>query len=215
VDARTARVLCCAEAFRIESAGAFDCAVADALVAAGLLPGVQEETGGPAREAPASGRVAVTRGGAALDLGGIAKGYAVDRAIDLLLELGIRSALVNAGGDLRHIGTEATTIGLRDPADPSRRVASLALRDRALASSASTRLGSAAIAQAPRHSALIDPRRQRPIGPSAGVSVAAPQCMIADALTKVVLVSGDIHHPMLIAHGAEVVLYRAADGPPA
>ena len=39
--------------------------------------------------------------------------------------------------------------------------------------------------------------------------------MIADALTKVVLVTGDIRHPMLAAHAAEVVLYRAADGAPA
>ena len=42
VDARTAQVLRCAEALRIESAGAFDCAVADALIAAGLLPSLPE-----------------------------------------------------------------------------------------------------------------------------------------------------------------------------
>jgi thiamine biosynthesis lipoprotein len=214
VDTRTAQVLRCAEALRIESAGAFDCAVADALVAAGLLPPMPEAEDG-AWETSTGGRVEVTRSAARLDLGGIAKGYAVDRAVDLLLELGIRSALVNAGGDLRHIGAKAATIRLRDPADPSRLVASLALRDRALASSASSGLAGEDSMLAPRRSALIDPRSRRPLGPAAGVSVTAPSCMVADALTKVVLVTGDVHHPMLAAHAAEVVLYRAADGPPA
>jgi FAD:protein FMN transferase len=214
VDARTAQVLRCAEALRIESAGAFDCAVADVLIAARLLPSMPEAED-DASETSAAGRVVVTRGAARLDLGGIAKGYAVDRAVDLLLELGIRSALVNAGGDLRHVGNQAATIRLRDPANPSHLIAALALRDRALASSASSGLAGDGSTPAPEPSALVDPRSRRPLGPSAGVSVTAPSCMIADALTKVVLVSGDIRHPMLAAHAAEVVLYRAADGAPA
>jgi FAD:protein FMN transferase len=228
VDARTAEVLHCAEALRIESEGAFDCAVADALVAAGWLPAMPEAKD-EERETSARGRVTVTRGAATLDLGGIAKGYAVDRAIELLLGLGVSSALVNAGGDLRHVGADAVTIHLRDPADPSRLVAALALRDRALASSASSGLAGAGAAQVspasggpagvgrahmPRHSSLIDPRRRQSLGANAGVSVTAPRCMIADALTKVVLVTGDLRHPMLIAHDAEVVLYQAGDGPP-
>jgi FAD:protein FMN transferase len=214
VDARTAQVLRCAEALRIESAGAFDCAVADVLIAAGLLPSMPEADN-DASETSTGSCVAVTRGAARLDLGGIAKGYAVDRAVDLLLELGIRSALVNAGGDLRHVGSKPATIRLRDPADPSRLVAALALRERALASSASSGLAGDGLTPAPERSALVDPRSRRPLGPAAGVSVTAPSCMIADALTKVVLVSGDIRHPMLATHAAEVLLYRAADGPPA
>ncbi len=82
----------------------------------------------------------VERGTAHLDLGGIAKGYAVDRAIALLVERGVRSALVNAGGDLRHVGSESVTIRLRDPADPARLVAAIDIRDAALASSASSGL---------------------------------------------------------------------------
>ncbi len=42
------------------------------------------------------------------------------------------------------------------------------------------------------------------------MSIRARQCMIADALAKIVLVTGDIHHPLLRSHDAEVVLYRAA-----
>src|SRR5258708_22076766 len=54
----------------------------------------------------------------ALDLGGIAKGFAVDRAVAVLRRHGIRAAVVNAGGDLRAIGP-AVPIHLRDPVDPS------------------------------------------------------------------------------------------------
>jgi thiamine biosynthesis lipoprotein len=208
VDARSAEVLRCAESLRFESAGAFDCAVADALLSTGLLPSMPE-----ARDAGtnASSRrdATVTRGAARLDLGGIAKGYAVDRAIDVLKGFGVQSALVNAGGDLRHLGAEAVEIGLRDPADPSRLLGSIALHDRALASSASSGLAPATEARAKQRSALIDPRCGAPLAPSAGTSVTAPRCMIADALTKVVLVTRDIHHSMLSAHGATVVLYRA------
>ena len=48
-----------------------------------------------------------------LDLGGIAKGYAIDRAIERLQELGCTSGLVNAGGDLRVFGERTETIFLR------------------------------------------------------------------------------------------------------
>lgn len=55
-----------------------------------------------------------------LDLGGIAKGHAIDRAIGKLQELGCTSGLVNAGGDLRVFGDRAETIFLRRPAgDPA------------------------------------------------------------------------------------------------
>lgn len=54
----------------------------------------------------------------ALDFGGFIKGYAVDRAIDILRDYGIESALVNAGGDLRAIGKKANipwAVGVLDP----------------------------------------------------------------------------------------------------
>ena len=51
-----------------------------------------------------------------LDLGGIAKGYAIDRAIDTLLEHGCTSGLVNAGGDVRVVGDRTETILLRQRA---------------------------------------------------------------------------------------------------
>ena len=55
----------------------------------------------------------VCRKSVALDLGGIAKGYAVDRAIEVLVAQGCTSGLVNAGGDLRIFGTQRETLLLR------------------------------------------------------------------------------------------------------
>jgi thiamine biosynthesis lipoprotein len=74
-----------------------------------------------------------------LDLGAIAKGYAVDRAVDALRSGGIRQAIVNAGGDLYALGTapdgEPWQIGVRDP-DDTRRVAEvLAVSDGAVGTS--------------------------------------------------------------------------------
>jgi thiamine biosynthesis lipoprotein len=214
VDPRTVEVLRWAEALRAESGGAFDCAVADTLIALGLLPPVQPAQDNETGRA-ASGQLMVARGAALLDLGGIAKGYAVDRAIEVLRGFGVASALVNAGGDLRHFGRKAATVHLRDPADPSRLVACIAVRDMALASSASNGLWHAAAMPTDRLSALIDARHRTPLAAAAGASVVAPHCMMADALAKVALVTGNRRHPMLSTYGAKIVLYRSAGRAPA
>lgn len=86
------------------------------------------------------GRRAVVRDAdVAVDLGGIAKGYAVDRAARALRERGIAHALVNVGGDLMAIGAsqdgDPWRIGVVDPADPTRLARTLAVRDEAVATS--------------------------------------------------------------------------------
>ncbi|HHJ12776.1 MAG TPA: FAD:protein FMN transferase [Gammaproteobacteria bacterium] len=76
--------------------------------------------------------------GMRIDLGGIAKGYAVDRCIALLQDLGIGRALVRAGGDSRVIGDRwgrPWTIGVRDPRDPDGLVAVIPLMDVAVSTS--------------------------------------------------------------------------------
>src|SRR5215831_10833463 len=57
----------------------------------------------------------------AIDLGGIAKGFAVDRAVEALIDHGALAGMVNAGGDLRVFGIEARSIELRTPAGALRR----------------------------------------------------------------------------------------------
>jgi len=78
-----------------------------------------------------------------LDLGGIAKGYGVDRAAGVLRSWGVVHALVNVGGDLVASGEspegDPWKIGVRDPRAPGRLVATLTASDGAIATSGTTR----------------------------------------------------------------------------
>jgi thiamine biosynthesis lipoprotein len=74
-----------------------------------------------------------------LDLGAIAKGYAVDRAVEALRRHGVERAVVDVGGDLYALGSaadgEAWRIGIQDPDDTRRLAAVLEVRDAAVATS--------------------------------------------------------------------------------
>lgn len=76
--------------------------------------------------------------GVKIDLGGIAKGYAVDQGVEHLVDLGIKHALVSAGGDTRILGDRLGRpwlVGIRDPENPDKVVAMLPLQDEALSTS--------------------------------------------------------------------------------
>jgi thiamine biosynthesis lipoprotein len=140
-----------------------------------------------------------------VDLGGIAKGYAVDLAIAALQQHGVDSACVNAGGDLRAIGVAPWQVAVRAAHDPASAGARLLLRDAALATSAN-------YFSAPRRdpdaevSALVDGRNARPLAGAHSVTVRAPSCAVADALTKVVMATGHARHPCLSAYGADAFI---------
>jgi thiamine biosynthesis lipoprotein len=130
------------------------------------------------------------------DLGGIAKGYAVDLAIAALELHGVTSACVNAGGDLRVIGPSAWPVSIRAPGDPAAIAVRLELRNAALATSAnyfSAKRLRGDIAVSP----LVDGRDGRALTDATSVTVRAPTCAVADALTKVVMASGDATHPCI------------------
>jgi thiamine biosynthesis lipoprotein len=135
-----------------------------------------------------------------IDLGGIAKGYAVDAAVEALRSQGVRAGCVNAGGDLRAFGDIDWPVLLRDPRQPELAGWSTQLRDGALATSAA--YFSRRIVQGQSTSALMHGVNGAPLISALSVSVAAPICMLADALTKVVVASGDHEHPLLARHGA-------------
>lgn len=77
--------------------------------------------------------------GMAVDLGGIAKGWAADRAADLLREHGVTSALLDLGGNITVLGNKPDgsrwRVAVRDPEDTSRQVCILSLSDRTLSTS--------------------------------------------------------------------------------
>ena len=175
--------------FAALSDGAFDPCVAPWLESWGLLPthgapGADHEACWRDVEILDDGQVRFRRQ-LRLDLGGIAKGYAVDQAVQALQRSGVRSILVNAGGDLRVAGEEGETIALRSPQASGLMTHAIVLREAALATSSACfsrrRLAGGEV------SALLDPRSRAPYVGAGSVSVRAVDCMTADALTKIVL----------------------------
>lgn len=200
VDWRTAAVLACAATLHRDSNGAFDCESG--------LP-----TTDPSPAWLADGQMLCKQRIARLDLGGIAKGYAVDRAIEVLADHGVESAVVNAGGDLRHLGEGPVPVRVRDPANPACVALTWMLDNAAIATSVGSGLSPAAGAP----SRIVDRRGHGVVDGLAGVTVLAPSCMLADALTKVVLVRRAPEHPLLAVHAARTLRYvdgaDGADGP--
>lgn len=125
----------------------------------------------------------------ALDLGGIAKGYAVDRAVEVLRAWGIRHALVNAGGDLYALGRspegDPWEVGVQSPAEPGRLAATLRLEDQAVATSGDYQQFFEHGGRRYHH--LLDPRTGEPRRtPAHSLTVAAATCMAADAAATAV-----------------------------
>jgi FAD:protein FMN transferase len=199
------------------SAGAFDIGVASTLQQLGQLPADGESRLTPAISIPmsdaiellADNRIRFTHPSIKIDLGGIAKGFAVDRAIDELRGHGVRSAIVNAGGDLAAFGPEARTIHVRDPRFPDRLICQVDVRNQALASTG--RRFDPFRSAAATDSAVIEPRTRTPARAVHGATVRASCCMIADALTKVVMLGGT-EAAVPLSHYRASAIFVSADG---
>ena len=172
------------------SGGLFD-------VTAGAAPA--RGGGGPGFEMLAHGQARRTRPGVTIDLGGIAKGFAVDRAVRVLRSHGATRGLVNAGGDLVAFGAPGALVAIRDPRRPGRALARVVVENAALASS-----GGGA-------STIVDPRPTAPRPEILGATVTAPSCLLADALTKVVMIAGESAGPLLARYGAAALFLGAGD----
>ncbi len=142
-------------------------------------------------------------GGVRIDLGGIGKGHAVDAAVQALQTAGCAAGWVNAGGDLRSFGGSGLRLQLRDEASGGVRPWGQ-LQDGACATSHYAPGSRSALAQrAP--SGQTGPQRPSARGPL-HLSVLAPSCLWADALTKVAAQHPQqLQHPALQALGAQAV----------
>jgi thiamine biosynthesis lipoprotein len=189
-----------------ESDGAFDVTVGPLMKAWGFfrdegrVPGKEELARALAvvgyrhvildREA---GTVRFDRPGVELDLGGIGKGYAVDRAVGLLRRRGIGSALVNLGGSSVYglgapPGGQSWEIRIQDPTDPAKTALTVSLRDRALSVSG----GYARFFEEDgvTYAHVMDPRTGRPVPGLLSVAVLSTSATDGDALDNVLFVEG-------------------------
>jgi len=188
------------------TAGRFDVTVAPALVRWGYLPELPDSPNATGNwrdiEFCPGGAVRFARP-LLVDLGGIAKGYAVDLAIATLRRAGVPQACVNAGGDLRFYGHQPRQIGVRDPADPARIRLLPPLLQGAVATScvADTRRRQGQT----WHSPLMDPRNGRAVADAGSVTVLARCCLYADALTKPVAIDAAAAAPLLRRLRAQAV----------
>jgi thiamine biosynthesis lipoprotein len=208
----TYRVLETAVALQRKSGGTFDVAVAPALQKLGRLPRHAGETKLAAVRTSNFDAIELLRDNhirfrdrsVRIDLGGIAKGFAVDRAVDVLRARGQWHGLVNAGGDLAAFGPRQQAIHIRDPREPRRSLCEVAIIDTALASSGRSfdPFEAAHVSSAP----VIDPVTQAPTTDIVGATVRAPSCMIADALTKIVMISGESARELLAQYQAGALL---------
>jgi len=126
------------------SDGCFDIAVAPLLQRRGLLPcdaadmsGSDQSTAiaGQAIELLGDNRLRCRNASAKVDLGGIAKGFAVDRAVDVLRGRGVVHGVVNAGGDLALFGSAPEWVHIRNPKTAYETLCAVEIADAALASS--------------------------------------------------------------------------------
>ena len=128
---------------------------------------------------PAGPAAVIVRRRACIDLGGIAKGFAVDLAVEAMRRAGAISGLVNAGGDLRVFGARAWPVWLRNGSGTAHE---LLLQDCALAASDPAAPGSP-----PEHRGYYAGRQHGAGRQFAAVAVLAPNAAVADALTKVLM----------------------------
>ncbi len=127
-----------------------------------------------------------------LDLGAIAKGYAVDCAINTLQSYGLTGALVDAGGDIRVIGRRADGkrwhIGLQNSRDRDKISATIRLADQAIVTSGDYERYF--IYQGVRYHHILDPKTGYPARDCQSVTVLANTAAKADAWATAIFVSG-------------------------
>lgn len=144
----------------------------------------------------------------ALDFGGIAKGYAIDRGIAVLKSYGIRNAILNAGGDIRLLGShdgKPWRIGIRHPRKPGGVVATLELKgDTSIVSSGDYERYF--IYDGQRYHHILDPGTGWPAKGSQSATVIAPTATLADAWSTALFVSGAPGLKLLQAKGYAALL---------
>jgi thiamine biosynthesis lipoprotein len=129
--------------------------------------------------------------GVRIDLGGIAKGYSVDRGIEILQARGFKHALVNAGGDSRVVGDrfgKPWIIGIRHPDHPDQVITRVPLTDRAFSTSGDYEryFDEGGV----RYHHIIDPHTGHSASKVRSATIMAPTATRTDGLSKTAFVLG-------------------------
>ena len=174
---------------------------------------------------PKDSTVRFTRSGVRIDLGGIAKGYAVDRAIAILESRGVRHASVTAGGDSRIIGDRfgrPWIIGIRHPDDADKVIARIPMIDAAISTSGDYERYFDEDGKRFHH--IIDPHTGKSAGELRSVTIIGPDATTTDGLSTSVFVMGPERGIELIERLGDVdavvvksdgkVLYSSGLAPP-
>lgn len=189
-----------------QSEGAFDISVGPLMKVWGFYKGSghlprQEEVGRALKQVgyrnilldPGNRTVRFAQPGVELDPGGIGKGYAVDRMVEVLKENGIGSALVSAAGSsIYALGVpnngKGWEVKIRDPKDPRKTLEELYLKDQSLSTSGSYE--KFFVADGKVYSQIMDPRTGYPATGTLAVSVVAPRTLDSEAWTKPFFING-------------------------
>jgi len=194
------RLLALGQQFHRQSGGNFDPGVGGLVDAWGFgdNPNPTAQRGSPPVTASinslllSNGAASSTDANLVVDLGGYAKGDAVDKSLALLAGLGLDNMMVNAGGDLRVIGQKAGApwrVGVLDPRDTEAILGSLWLTS-GEAAFTSGDYARSAIVDGLRTHHLIDPTTALPALHTQAVTVIADSGVLADAAATAIFVAG-------------------------
>ena len=215
VHPATFEVLYWARRIAEASNGAFDITIAPKLVEWGLLPAppcrYQPDPQASWRDVELGNDYSSVRFRRPLwiDVSGIAKGYAVDRAIECIRRFGARQACVNAGGDLRVLGSDEERVALQLPM-PAGALPVLNIQNAAVASSSGHI--AARFCNGDMGGPHVDAQRGAAVPINRFACVVAETCLIADALTKPVLALAAESEGLLRKFGALAHFHDPAFG---
>ncbi|TFH48982.1 MAG: FAD:protein FMN transferase, partial [Methanothrix sp.] len=147
------------------------------------------------------GQTIQTLEGTRIDLGGIAKGYAADRAAEVMRKNGINTGLINAGGDIIAFGDRIWHIGIKHPRKPGT-FATIPIKNRAIATSGDYERFF--IEDGRRYCHILDPATGRPADRYISATIIADRCADADAWATALFVKGlDSLEKVLIQKGMD------------
>ncbi len=150
-----------------------------------------------------------------IDLGGIAKGYALDRVIEILEEHKLDRGLINLGGNIRALepagsNQSAFRIGVRNPLKPNAVLGRVALRDTCVSTSGGYEKFRVLDGKTISH--VVDPRTGRPVQTRVGATVVTPRGVDSDMFSTAVLVGGeDVARALTSAVSDTRILITEAD----